>query len=221
MPPLPAVPNVLRVQQGWSASSDTTILSTQYYRYSGGPPTTTDAQTFAADIYSLWAGNAGLWDPTTFLDGVTVTDLSSSGGALGGHAQTTDGTRVGGPLPGSACALVAYSITRRYRGGKPRNYLPWGTDDDVNNRQTWIGSFTTAVDSAIAAIRTGTIGLASGTTTITDQVNVSYYDGFTSVQNPVTHRWRNVPTVRAVPVVDTIVTFSVKPNIASQRKRNR
>lgn len=221
MPPLPAVPNVAKVQVGWSASSDTTIITSQYFRYSGGPPTTTDAQTFAADIYSLWAAQDLMWDASTFLDGVTFTDLSSSGAALGGHAQVTAGTRSGGALPGAACALVAYTIQRRYRGGKPRNYLPWGADSDVASRQTWLGAFTTAVDSAMASIRTGTIGLASGTTTLTDQVNVSYYDGFTSVQNPVTLRWRNIPKRRTVPVVDTIVTFSTKPNIASQRKRNK
>jgi hypothetical protein len=119
------------------------------------------------------------------------------------------------------CVLVNFLITRRYRGGKPRWYLPWGGGGDLTSRQEWTAGFITNVTSAISAIRTGFIGASSGSTSVSNQVNVSYYSGFTAVENPITHRWRNVPTLRATPAVGVIESYSVAGLVSSQRRRNR
>jgi hypothetical protein len=63
------------------------------------------------------------------------------------------------------------------------------------------------------------IGLTQGTTTITDHVAVSYYQGFTSVQSPTTRRWKNVPNLRSVPIVNVISSYSAALKIGSQRRR--
>jgi hypothetical protein len=116
--------------------------------------------------------------------------------------------------------LVNYLISRRYRGGKPRAYLPWGDAGQLTSRQSWSGTFVTAVDSAFSTFYAAVIGLSAGSTTITDHVNVSYYDGFTVVTDPVTHRARNVPTLRGTPIVDVILSFAANPRPGSQRRRN-
>jgi hypothetical protein len=211
----------MKCQLLWSDSADNDVRTTLYFRYSGGPPDPTDANALAADIYSLAAAMDGQWSSTTQLTGVEVTDLSSSSGAQGLHAQSQAGTRAGTDLAGGTAVVVGYVITRRYRGGKPRSYLPFFTSSDLTTRQQWAAGDLTALDSALATFFSGVIGLSSGTTTITNHVNVSYYDGFTVVTNPVTGRARNVPKLRTVPVVDVITSFGARAQPGSQRRRNR
>ncbi|MGO9750265.1 MAG: hypothetical protein ACLP8S_05560 [Solirubrobacteraceae bacterium] len=53
------------------------------------------------------------------------------------------------------------------------------------------------------------------------QVNVSYYEGFQVVTDPLTGRSRNVSQLRSEgPVVDRITGFSINPKLGSQRGRN-
>lgn len=220
MPPLPDVPAVVRVDFQWQDAADVNVTTRSFWAYSGGPPTATDCTALATDMHALVSAHNSLWDTETFLSGVRVTDLSSATGGVGEHASSVVGTRVFA-FGAAMCALVNFVITRRYRGGKPRWYLPWGGGGDLNSRQSWNASFVTAVDSAVSAIRTGFIGSTSGSTAIANQCSVSYYSGFTSVENPITHRWRNVPTLRSSPIVSVIESFSTSGIVSSQRRRNR
>jgi hypothetical protein len=220
MPPLPNVPNVLRADFLWSLSDDTDISTRLFLRYSGGPPSSSDAAALAADIYNPLHIVDTMWGTDTVLTGCRVTDLSSSTGGQGEHTQSTEGGRAGGELPAGVCLLANYLINRRYRGGKPRSYWPWMTSDDFFTRRAWAAESVTEAASNLAATFTAIIGLNEGTTTITQHVNVSYYSGFTVVTNPVTGRARNVPTLRNVPVVDQINSFNVSTTPASQRRRN-
>lgn len=192
-----------------------------YFRYSGGPPAPTDAVALAADIYTAAAAMDSLWSPTTQLTGVEVTDLSSATGAQGLHAASTAGIRAGTDLAGGTALVVGYVITRRYRGGKPRNYFPWFTSSDLTTRQQWAAGDLTDCDSRLTTFFAAVIGSSSGTTDITEHVNVSYYDGFTVVTSPTTGRARNVPKLRSSPVVDVISSFGARPTPGSQRRRNR
>lgn len=221
MPPLPAVPNVVHCSFGLTDGSDTTVQATQFFRYSGGPPNATDLNALAADVYNAGRAWVPLLDNFSALDGVRLTDLSSSTAAQGEFALATPGTRGVDILTGATSALVSYVINRRYRGGKPRNYFPFGIQEDLATRQQWSTGFLTDVDAAMTTYFGDVIGASSGTTTITDHVNVSYYDGFTVVTNPITGRAKNVPKRRTVPVVDTIVSFGMKGTPATQRRRNR
>lgn len=221
MPALPTVANVLRADLLWSIGSDVAAGTHLFYRYTGGPPTSSDAQTLAADIYTPASALHPFFDSTTDLTGVKVTDLSSASGGVGEHVQATAGTSSSGVFPAGACTLVNFLIPRRYRGGKPRIYLPFGGPGDSVSRQHWGASYLTAVSSGLSTFFAAVIGLTAGTTVISEHVNVSYYSGFTVVTNPVTHRSRNVPTVRTTPVVDVVASYGVATPIASQRRRNR
>src|ERR1700744_3308049 len=98
MPPLPAVTDVMKCQLLWSDSADNDVRTTLYFRYSGGAPDPPHANPPAAGISSLAAAMDGQWSATTQLTGVEVTDLSSSSGAQGLHAQSQAGTRAGTDL---------------------------------------------------------------------------------------------------------------------------
>lgn len=220
MPALPNIPNVLRADLLWIDGGDVSISTRQFYRYSGSAPDSVDATALAADIYGAASAMDANWSTQAHLSGVRVTDLSSGSGGQGEHAQDTPGTDTGTVLSGGTAALVNFVIARRYRGGKPRSYFPWGTGDKLSTPQTWTGAFVTQIDSSLATYFSAVIGLTEGSTTLTQHVNVSYYDGFTVVTNPVTGRARNVPKLRTVPLVDNIASFAASSRPASQRRRN-
>lgn len=221
MPPLPSVPNVIHAQIGFTDGSDTAVLATQYLRYSGGPPTATDLNALAADVFNAARAFVILLDSFSALTGVRLTDLSATTAAQGEFADAAPGTRGVEIISGATSLLASYVINRRYRGGKPRNYFPFGIQTDLATRQQWSTGFLTTCEGQLTTYFSDVIGASSGTTTITDHVNVSYYDGFTVVTNPITGRAKNVPKRRTTPVVDTIVSFGVKGNPATQRRRNR
>lgn len=219
MPALPPVPNVLRVDVEWLVGGDSTITTKLYFRYSGGPPTSTDCQNFASTIWSNMSSIRDLWPPSHTLEGVKVTDLSSASGGVGIHAETAVGSRTGISGSGGLALLTNYVINRRYRGGKPRSYWPFGTATDLSTPQAWDGTMMSDVATSLSSFFASTIGEVQGTTTITDHVNVSYYEGFHVITTP-SGRMKNVSNVRSVPVVDTVVTWAASVRPASQRRRN-
>lgn len=222
MPPLPPAGNVIRVQLQHKKDADLNILDRLYFAYTGSPPAASDLNTYCTSVAAAW--NTSLKpeaSPDITLTEVIAEDLSSSSGAVGADTVAIVGTRSGGIMAAQTAVLVNFQLSRRYRGGKPRVYLPYGSQTDLSNGQQWGNTFTSAFHTAfttfLAAISTATVGPA----TLTGQVSVSYYKDFTSVQDPITMRWRNIPTPRATPVVDGVSSFTVNPSLGSQRRRTR
>lgn len=221
MPALPPVTDVLKASLIWTDGSDTDTQTGFFLRYSGGPPSNSDAVGFAGNIITAAAPFLAALDESSHLTGCRVTDLASPEGGDGLATVSDVGTRSGEPNAASICVLLNYQIARRYRGGKPRSYFPFGVAADLTTKQTWSGGLVDVVGGAFGDFIDAVIGTNHGTTTITDHVNVSYYDGFTVVTNPITHRARNVPTLRSTPAVDVITDQTVSVTVASQRRRNR
>lgn len=219
MPPLPVVPNVMRSDIQWKIGGDTAASTKLTWKYSGGPPNSTDCLAYASTIWSNVSSIMGLCVSTVSLEGVKVIDLSSVAGGVGIHEEVAVGSRTGDEGPGSLCVLVNYQITRRYRGGKPRSYWPFGVAQDLSTQQTWDSTLLNAISTSLAGFFSAIIGQTQGTTTIEDHVNVSYYEGFHVVTTP-SGRMKNVSNPRTVPVVDTIVSFAAAPRPGSQRRRN-
>ena len=221
MPALPSVSGGLKVLSKWVAGADIAALSRFFLTYSGVAPTAAQLVTladvfvtsFASNLQDKFSANSGLAN-------VEITDLSSPTGAVG--ESTTGpviGTEAGIVLPGATCVLVNALIDRRYRGGHPRTYVPAFTEDDLSNEQQWeggsIAAFLPAWEDYVMA-GTGSVWPGGGTLT---PVNISYFSGFTSVQNPITLRWRNVPKLRVTPLVDVIANFEINPAPCFQTRR--
>jgi hypothetical protein len=222
MPPLPAVPNVVKMQMQFFKGNEVHIATNNYFSYSGSAP---NASACAA-IAGSWQGLANtnlksLMASGDVLENTYLQDLASSSGADGNSGSPLTGTRSGGSLFGGTALVLNHIIARRYRGGKPKNFLPFGTLTDVYTAQTWQSSFLSAVNTAWAAMMTGFLGTSSGGCTISEHVNVSYYDGFTVVTSPTTGRARNVPKLRSGgPITDVISASSASTRPGSQRRRN-
>jgi hypothetical protein len=191
-----------------------------FFRYSGGAPDATACTGFAFDAYGAMAAEDAQWGSDVSLIECIVTDLSSTSGGQGTESSTTPGGKTPGALSMATCLLINYHISRRYRGGKPRNYLPWLVETDLVNRREWNPAAVSAAEGALSTFFAAFIGQVEGTTTITEHINISYFDGFTVVTSPTTGRAKNVPVRRTVPLVDAITGFTGSTRPASQRRRN-
>lgn len=222
MPALPVAPQVLRIALQFQTTGDLVAGSRFYYSYSGGPPTAANCNSIGSGVEAAWSADLNQYMSNDYdLVKVTVTDLTSDTSADGVWSGSLNGTSSHPPPAIDAATLMNSVIARRYRGGKPRIYLPIGTIDHLTTSPVeWDPSYVTAVNSSWAAFNTALLALTGIGCTLTNHVNVSFYKGFASVQNPVTKRWQNIPTPRTGDaVVDDISSTSANPTVGVQRRR--
>ncbi len=221
MPPLPPVPGVLRVREIWNNGSDADIITHHYVAFTGTDPTTAELIAFCAAVQSsMHTHFAGAIHSTVSSTLVEAEDLTSSSSSIGSSSVPWNGTAAGHVLVGSAGMNVQSVIARRYRGGKPRTCWPFGESESLTSPQLWSGAFVTGVATEHAAFEADVLAAGwSGAGTLSF-VNVSYFEGFTSVQNPVTMRWRNVAKLRVGgPVVDPVLEFVLKAQVGQVSRR--
>jgi hypothetical protein len=191
-----------------------------YLGYTGSSPTSTDCATMANSLKSLWSTNfASLALTNVTLVLVQVTDLASATGGQGTSSGTVAGTRAGGSLTSNDCAMMLLKIGRRYRGGKPRQYWPFGASADLVDAQHWTAAFQTSLGTAWNAVNAGASALTWTGGGTNRSVNISYFQGFTVVTNPITGRARNAAKLRTTPLVDTVGSAVVSSRVATQRRR--
>jgi hypothetical protein len=220
VPALPAVHNVVRVNMPYAIAGAPNALNRFYMSYAGTPPNTAELTTFCNAVTAGWSAgpkqktSSGVSMGPTFCE-----DLGSTSGAIATGSTAVAGVDGHAMATAAAATVVNFHLARRYRGGKPKMFTTMGTAFDMADANTWGGAFLTAalidwnifINAVIAATWAGAVSLT--------HVNVSYYSGFSVVTNPITGRARNVPTLRATPLVDPIVGYSVNPTIGSQRRR--
>lgn len=215
MPPLPNVPNVLKVvvQGNGSEATPITWANVLHFHYSGSAPSGATLNTVAAHIGGSWDTHMVPECPSpTVQNIVEVIDLTSPTSASGFDFTSRPGTRGDDEIPANSAALAVYPVSRRYRGGHPRTYLLVGGNADFLDMAHWSTAFTAEVQSHWHDFLAGVIGFSTGGMTVDSLVNVSYYS---KEENPVK------PYRRATPVVDVldISTMFVEQQIASQRRR--
>lgn len=224
MPPLPDVTGALRVEFRISDNASIDAGSRFFLSYSGPAPDTGDLNTLAAAVATAWNGNM----PAVVLEGeslveVICTDLSSSSGAQGVWSGSHGGSLSGSALPSSACALINHQISRRYRGGRPRNYHRAGSTGVLDGTNRWTtdfqGDVLTAWQGWIAAV----LAVTGISITLENIINISYYESFLPFETP-SGRYKNISQLRKVdgtpaPLVGTIVASTVNIKLGSQRRR--
>lgn len=213
MPPLPSVPNVVKAVIS-TLKSDATVENIIHIGYSGSPPSAGSLSSFMTAVFNPSTQTLFNAECSTDVTGVQVemTDLSSPTGASASEPLTIAGVRTGDFAPASASVVTSWTINRRYRGGHPRTYWPFGTAGtyESGSSRFWDTGFITAVNAAIQ-VWYDTWGLytISGTE-FTELCQVSYVD---KNLNPTP------PYRRTTPVVDAIVGQVTKQRICSQRRR--
>ena len=217
-PPLPASP-CLKCSLGYTHDSGLKAGSRFFIKYAGSAPTGSDCATFAATIASTWLGDlAGAVNPDWVLSEVDVLDIASHDGASGLWSGDHAGTVSGTPMPAQTAANVEYTIARRYRGGKPRMYLPPSVMGNLVNDVAWTSAWATTLGTAVENFFTDLGTTGPGATGAISHVNVSYYEGFQNVTN-TSGRTRAAPKYRAVASVDAVTGYQGHQEISSQRRR--
>lgn len=221
---LPAVTGLIRVLLQYTLPGVSILLNRLFFQGTGST-TNTALNTWCGNIASSWNTNMSPNSvPDLALIGVTAEDLTSSTSPVGAAAVNHPGTNTN-PQSAPAIAFVVRNGTNlRERGGHSRTYVPGipTGEETTASANTWNSTFASALLTSwkafIAAV-TGVSGPAgySGTA----QVMPNYYHGFTSVQNPITKRYRNIPTPLATPVIYPITNQTYNSILASQRRRNK
>jgi len=223
VPPLPAQPNVLALKHMFTIGADIDVATKFHFTYTGGPPTDADCVAIATAMMGAAVIHlVPILGTDNALTGISVTDLTTPTSGYGEYLLSTGGSRGGAPLPAGACVLQNLPIARRYRGGKPRLYWPFGIASDLTSPQLWsptaMTDFETAISAYLVSVGTTTVG----TTVFAHFVSISNYEGFTAVTNPITGRTRDVPKVRPVAIAPDpiLATNVINPRVGSQRRRN-
>jgi len=205
VPPLPAANKVVKVEiTGLRNGIDWANIF--HFAYAGTAPTFAQMATFAdAEVHEYGSQFFTLMDTETSVEGCVCTDLTSDTSAQGTATFHDAGTRSGGSIGAQVALLVNDHIQRRYRGGKPRHYMPFGVTTDLTNDNTWTGTFQTTCETQYSAFIANTLtNVWSGGGPLT-YVNLSYYAN---------------KALRAVPVTDAILSNSINPMVATIRRRD-
>lgn len=220
VPALPDVPQALKVILRWHKGSDLSVSTRFFCQYGGPAPTAAQLNAFASSVSTFASLDlVGLLDTSSQYSGCEVIDLTSSTAFTGSDGSVHAGTRAGGVLAAGSCVLQNGVVGRRYRGGKPRFYWPFGVASDLATGQTWSTTAVNSFATAINAFFTGVFGAPPGTTTISGLINISYYSG---VEPPITlpsGRVKQSAKPRTTALVDSITSLPVNPRVGSQRRR--
>jgi hypothetical protein len=206
MPPLPVVPQVCKLIVS-GTYHDSKWINLYYVHYSGGAPSSGDLSAYLTHVDGAISG---AYEQEMSVDneitGYEITDLTSDTGNTYSTTASHFGTRSGDFVPSNVAMVCSFEINRRYRGGHPRKYLPWGTAGTYATGSTnqWDSGFVADCQTYMEGMVAGLVGVTEGSTTFDQLVNVSY---------------RTAHAVRADAVVDPVVAVVIRSRICTQRRR--
>lgn len=202
---LPPVVGVGRTTLQWAYGTDSNVATTLHWQMGSPVWTQADATTVAGAVMAAWVANLLAWQPSgATLQSVTALSLNTLAEQPGVAAASHVGTLSGYTLPADTCVLVNHKIARRYRGGRPRNYLPLGISTHLADPQHWDSVHLADYQSAWNAFVTACTSGGTGAAAMEHLVNVSYYQA---------------KVLRPTPVVDSVLASVVNPIPGSQRRR--
>lgn len=217
-PPLPASP-CLRVKLDYGEGDNSLAGSRFYLAYSGSAPTSGNCTTLATDIATQWATDFAPQVSNQFgLVEVDVLDIATTSGASGTVSVSHGGGQSSGIPAAAAAQNIAFNIARRYRGGKPRMYLPPADASSMQDAGHWLDAQVTDTQAAVVAFFSAIEALSIGAIGTLTHVNLSYYQGFKNITNS-SGRERAVPTYRTTALLDTVTGYTVRKLLGSQRRR--
>lgn len=182
-----------------------------------GAPTTAHLSTFCDAVAAAWTTNiAPLCNPLTLLTDVNAAILTTRTSPVFRSHLTSNvpGTNTGTPLPNSLAVCISWSISRRYRGGHGRIYVPAGNTDDITVGRTIAGAFQTQCNNAASAF----LGQLQGLTLNSIPLQVIVLSYFESVQNPDDPE-HNITVMRQTPQPFAVTSARVRTRFDSQRRR--
>lgn len=216
--PLPASPCV-RVRLDYTQTDDFDAGSRFFLSYAGSNPTGANCIALATGIATAWNTNLASSVSSLFeLTEVDVLDIATETGFSGQWTGTHAGTQGSPYMPAQCAGNIEFGISRRYRGGKPRMFMPAPGAGAQLDAGHFNPDYISSLNAGFAAFMAEITALDIGSMGALAHVNLSYYKGFTNITNS-SGRERAVPTYRDAALLDLIVGYSTKAVIGSQRRR--
>jgi hypothetical protein len=143
----------------------------------------------------------GVWttSPTTALSTVRTATHTGPAGATVADA--------------GASVVVSWKIGARYRGGKPRSYIPGPLASDVSNGSDVSSSLRTALAAGAVAFQAAVNAFTGTHITSAELGTVSFFTAGGSETTP--------PTYRTPPVFEPYIGSGIRARLGSQRRRIR
>jgi len=218
LPPLPDR-SCVRVALGYEHDTSLKAGSRFYIAYAGSAPTGANCVALATAISGFWTSElAGTMNTDWALQEVDVLDITTTSGLSGVWTGEEAGSATGTAMPAQTAFNCEYGIARRYRGGKPRMYLPPAVTAQTESDVQWTAGWVTTVQTAIEAFFTAIAGESVGAMGALSHINLSYYESFTNVTN-TSGRTRAAPKYRTTALSDAVTSYIGKQEISSQRRR--
>src|SRR5208282_1521672 len=160
--PLPESP-CMRVRFIWNEGAEGEGGVRLYFGYSGSAPTGPNCVTLASDMAAAWASHISpIMGSNVVLNEVDVLDIATDSGASGQWSGSDAGGNSAPFLPWNVATNVEFGIGRRYRGGKPRMYLPPLTASGLADQRSWNSGSVTSVNTGVAAFFAEIVALSVG-----------------------------------------------------------
>lgn len=181
---------------------------------------TSSLSTLCDSVATAWTTNiAPLCQNQVFLTEVDAVDLSSriSPAFVSSRSPAPPGTRAGVALPTQVAMAMSIAVTRRYRGGHGRIYIPAGVVADVTSGRLWnpaAAAMLANANAAAAAFYTALNGLTIGAVQMR-LIVLSYWTSTPPVP-PSTH---GTPVLRTTPLVLVTTGMRVRTRVDTQRRR--
>jgi len=181
----PPIANVIKMEWTWTCSG-VPLANILHVGYSSAPP-------IPGDLVDM-AGQAGVeiadfyltaLNPDYVLVEVICTDLSSDTGNVGSFSSGVAGSNSDPPISAGSSLMVNWQIARRYRGGKPRTYLPPMTSYRLATPSTWDETALSETSTFITNLRSAMEHTTYGDLVLTTLGAVSYVNAHVARVDPV------------------------------------
>ena len=219
--PLPTPSGAVKCRLGWTFPGGAFFGGSFIMGYTGTGLTSAQLAAVAGDVAAQYATDmVSLFAAGYVLTSVTCSDLQNPATVEGSVAVSTPGTRAGTTMTDGICVALAFLPNRKYRGARPKIYLPAGVQADLLTGQHWQSTLTSAVETQWNAFTADIVTHTPAGVTLGTQKYVNY-DGppYTVVSNANKTRSHSVPTKVNPPGVYDILSVVAGPKVASQRKR--
>jgi hypothetical protein len=223
MPALPSVPKAAKVILQGFIDGTKPWVNLFHIGYSvGGALTGAEVLAMANAVSAAWGTSlAPSLEDTISLANVIVQALDSSTAPVANDPTVHTGGDSTTPVAAGTAFVVKRLVTRRYRGGHSRVYIPGlGAGALNDDPEEWNAATAAAILADWIEVEDSAVDAIEGVHTDASSINISYYEGFTNVLYP-SGRYHVKPTPRATPVIDQVGFFSYNPKPCSQRRRQQ
>jgi hypothetical protein len=223
VPALPPIPNTLKLELGFEYTIPARLFGSRlFFSFGAGQiPTVADLHSFCVTAANDWNTYlAPHMSSDRQLASIIAQDMSSQTGAVAEATGIGAGLSAGAAIVGNACTVINFAIARHYRGGKPKIFLPLGTESDLLDQTAWGSPYLTALTTAWQSWVSALTAVTTPSFNTSAQVAVSYYAGYQKTTPP----WRGPGfpyplAVRPTPLTYPVTAFAVRARIGSQRRR--